>query len=80
VSKSLLFLSLIGLMLFVLAIAGEERSPLATQLTGASLARTADAVDEPEANLAHPKHANVTRAPASVARTLDIEPVLPGSD
>ncbi len=70
-SKSFLFLSLIGLMLFVLAIAGQDRSPLAS---------AANVTHEPEAEPAHSKHPNVTRAPASAPRTLDIEPVLAGGE
>ena len=59
VSRHLLFLALIGLMLFFLAIAGQDHSRMTRRM---------------------PLPVTVTRSPASVARTLDIEPILPGSE
>lgn len=62
-------------MLFVLAVAGQDRSRLASQLSGVSLTKSGDELyDSPSKSL----HSG--RAPASGARTLDIEPVLPGRD
>jgi len=67
-------------MLFVLAIAGQDRSPLAKQLTGAPVARVVDAFNDREEALTDVHSASPKRAPASVARTLDIEPVAPGAE
>lgn len=80
VSHRLLFLSLIGLMLFVLAIAGQDGSPLAKRLTGASVARVMNAMDDRDDGIPNPREVAPNRAPASFARTLDIEPVAPGTE
>jgi hypothetical protein len=80
VSRQLLFLTLIGLMLFVLAIAGQDRSPLAKQLTGAPVARVVDVFEKGDQASAQAVSRPPERAPASIARTLDIEPVEPGTE
>ena len=80
-SKRFLFLALISLMLFVLAIAGQDRPPLAVQLTGTSAPRTSDGSieKETEGSLLPVSRAR-GRSPASLARTLDIQPILPGDE
>lgn len=67
-------------MLFVLAIAGQDRSPLAKQLTGAPVARVVDAFNEQDGASPKLRPDGPNRAPAAVARTLDIEPVEPGAE
>lgn len=67
-------------MLFVLAIAGQDRSRLAAQLTQAALTKTVDVVEEKDSQSAPRAAARAGRTPAAVARTLDIEPVLPGGE
>lgn len=63
-------------MLFVLAIAGQDRSRAGAQLSSNAVAKMTDA-DEVEAERAV-RTARSGRSPASAARTLDIEPVVNG--
>lgn len=78
VSRRFLFLALIGLMLFVLAIAGQDRSREGAQPAANAVARTNGGYEIEALRALKPEKAG--RRPASVARTLDIEPVLPGGE
>ena len=68
-------------MLFVLAIAGQDRSRLATQLTGTVVTHALSTVDSSEAHFPSGPGQNIdgNRSPSS-SRTLDIEPITPGGE
>ena len=75
-SKQFLFLALISLMLFVLAIAGQDRSPLARKLTDGPVSSASRALQ----NVENASAGEIGRSPASEPRKLDIEPIPPGGE